>query len=223
MPSFTQNRNLRACVLSPPLIRHQIFSKNMSTSSQDMLLYRNAPVASLWHLTGLVLRDFFHAENSESMRLSLGEISDFLDKEQQDNLINTDWLMVEYEFNRLFVGPMKLQAAPYSSVYNDPDPVLMGKGTQQVKEILNALGLNIENENQIPEDHISYEIELCLLLVDNSQQSDNQKLLHRFVTDHVNLWLPLFLEKIISNAKTQPIQLAATLLSDWFSELKTRV
>lgn len=195
----------------------------MNTPSQEMLLYRNTPVVSLWHLTGLVLRDFFHAENSDSMRLSLDEISDFIDKKQQYDIEHTNWLMVEHEFNRLFVGPTKLQAAPYSSVYNDPDSVLMGKGTQQVKEVLNALDLNIENENQIPEDHISYEIELCLLLVDNSQQNDNQKLLHRFVTDHVNLWLPLFLEKIISNAKTQPIQLVATLLSDWFSELKTRV
>lgn len=203
--------------------RHQIFSKNMNTSSQEMLLYRNTPVATLWHLTGLVLRDFFHAENSDSMRSSLGEISHFIDKKQQYDIESIDWLMVEYEFNRLFVGPAKLQAAPYSSVYNDPDSILMGKGAQQVKEVLNALGLNIENENQIPEDHISYEIELCLLLVDNAQQNDNQKLLHRFVTDHVNLWLPLFLEKIISNAKTQPIQLVATLLSDWFSELKTRV
>lgn len=104
---------------------------------------------------------------------------------------------------------MKLPVPPYSSVYNDFDALLMGKSTQQVKEILNALNLNIANENQTPEDHISCEIELCLLLADNQPE-----LLARFVSGHVNLWLPLFIEKIKEHAQTQPLQLAAALLSD---------
>lgn len=190
----------------------------MNSLTQEMLLYRGAPVTSSWVLTGLVLRDFFHATEANSLRQSMEAIGNILSQEQLDTLENADWLAVEYEFNRLFVGPMKLQAPPYSSVYNNSDALLMGKGTQQVKEVLNALNLNIDNENQIPEDHISYEIELCLLLVNNQPE-----LLTRFVSGHVNLWLPLFIEKIKEHAQTQPIQLAAALLSDWLNELKTRV
>lgn len=196
---------------------------NMNTQPQDMLVYRGMPVASQWELTGLLLRDFFHAENANALRQSMIEINNLPNKKQYITDHTIDWLIVEYEFNRLFVGPMTLQAAPYSSVYNDPDPLLMGKGTQQVKDIFQALGLNIAKENQIPEDHISYEIELCLLLDANLHSGANKDLLARFVNDHIALWLPLFIEKIISNAKTQPLQQAATLLSEWFSELKTRV
>lgn len=190
----------------------------MNTLTDDKLIYRGSPVASSWAFAGLLLRDFFHAADGATLRQSLENAGCFFNKEQRDTLFSADWLAVEYDFNRLFVGPMKLLAPPYSSVYNDSDALLMGKSTQQVKEILNALNLNIANENQTPEDHISCEIELCLLLANNQPE-----LLARFVTGHVNLWLPQFIEKIKEHAQTQPLQLAADLLSDWLSELKTRV
>ncbi|WP_194206896.1 molecular chaperone [Superficieibacter sp. 1612_C1] len=195
----------------------------MNAVSPDTLFYHGTPISSPWELTGLLLRDFFHAADAATLRQSLTALSALFPQEQRLMPSQPDWREVEYDFNRLFVGPRALLAAPYSSVYLDSETLLMGKSTQQVKELYQALGLSIANENQIPEDHISYEIETCLLLVKNKSTDAAYNALQWFVTEHLDLWLPQFVEKIASHASTPAINAVATLLTNWFGELKSRV
>lgn len=212
------------CVSSAPLTGlFKTCINNMNAESPDLLSYHGTPVSSPWELTGLLLRDFFYAEDAETICKSLTAMSQFFTQEQPINLTTADWLEVEYDFNRLFVGPQAVQAAPYSSVYLDAETLLMGKSTQQVKELYQALGIIIANENQTPDDHISYEIEACLLLVKNNTTDAHREALCWFVSEHMALWLPQFVEKIINNAVTPSIKAAAMLLTNWFGELKSRV
>ncbi len=195
----------------------------MNAEFPDTLFYRGTPMSSSWELTGLLLRDFFYAKDAAALSQCVTAMSPFFSQEQKITLPAEDWRETEYDFNRLFIGPQSVQAAPYSSVYLDAETVLMGKSTQQVKELYQALGVINANENQIPDDHISYEIEVCLLLAKNSTTPAHHEALCWFVSEHMALWLPLFVEKIINNAATPSIKAAAMLLTNWFGELKSRV
>ncbi|POP43595.1 molecular chaperone [Superficieibacter electus] len=195
----------------------------MNAESPDTLFYHGTPVSSSWELTGLLLRDFFYAADTAALSQSLTAMSNYFIQEQHVTIKEVNWREVEYDFNRLFVGPQAVLAAPYSSVYLDAETLLMGKSTQQVKELYQALGIIIANENQTPEDHISYEIEACLLLVKNNTANAHHDALCWFISEHLALWLPQFVEKIINNAVTPSIKAAAMLLTNWFGELKSRV
>ncbi len=59
------------------------------------------------------------------------------------NLTDRAWLEAEYDFNALFVGPGKLLAAPFASVYLEDDALVMGKATLEMREFMAALGLSV--------------------------------------------------------------------------------
>lgn len=184
-----------------------------------------APIVSPWERTGVLLRDFFHSSDETTMRQAATALFELhQERLAQDNLLSSpDWNEIEYDFNRLFVGPMALQAAPYSSVYLDADALLMGKSTLKVRELSQSMGLFANPDNPVPDDHVSYEIELSILLVKNVQDDVYREALDWFISEHMNLWIPLFAEKMATQAKTLPMKSIAALLIYWFDELKTRV
>ena len=96
--------------------------------------------------------------------------------------------------------------------------------TLSVRAFLQRMGLAVAAENSVPDDHISHEIELVVMLSVHARHSPQyQDALARFVCGHLELWLPAFIEKINLNAKTSAIKRLALQLTNWFDELKTRV
>lgn len=168
---------------------------------------------------GLQLRDFYIYGDSQRLKNKAKELA-LLPAEQPDQ----QWQEAEYDFNRLFVGPAALQAPPYSSVYLGDEPLIMGATTLHVRELMESLGLTVSREDNIPDDHISYELELAVLLFINARSTPGfAPLLQRFVSQHLTLWVPMFIEKITNNASSAVMKMAALELSHWIEELKTRV
>ncbi|WP_348236546.1 molecular chaperone TorD family protein, partial [Salmonella enterica] len=58
------------------------------------------------------------------------------------NLTVRAWLEVVYDFKALFVGPRKLLAVPFASVYLEEGVLVMGKGTLEIRDFMAALGLS---------------------------------------------------------------------------------
>ena len=110
---------------------------------------------------------------------------------------------LEYEFNRLFVGPGRVQAPPYASIYLDPEPQLMGRTTDDIRELMRAVGLSLRDQGREPEDHLSFELELwCVLARLEAQYAATPEVLQeirdarrRFVREHLALWIPDFLQR----------------------------
>lgn len=172
-----------------------------------------------FEITGLMFRDFFNAADLPSRHAPLRHLC-----EGCEPLSQNEALEVEYDFNALFVGPATLLAPPYASVYLDDEPLLMGATTLSVREFLHRISLSVADENALPDDHISFEIELVVLLCAHARTSPQyHEALTRFVTGHFELWLPDFIEKINQHAKTPAIKQCAEQLTNWFGELKTRV
>ncbi|EGE4654117.1 TorD/DmsD family molecular chaperone [Salmonella bongori] len=169
--------------------------------------------------SGLLLRDFFISSDSQTLKSAYLA----LNKEAAE-LSDSDWLAAEYDFNALFVGPGKLKAAPYASVYLEEDALVMGKSTLSLREFMEDLGLSINKKNNTPDDHISYVLELAVLLLVNARKSPEYiEMLTRYVNYYITEWVPEYIEKIKINAQTAPLRKVGEKLSYWLDELITSV
>lgn len=167
-----------------------------------------------FELTGLLLRDFFIANNNSTL------VAAYLALEPD---AQKPTLAMEYDFNALFLGPQALKAAPYASVYLEGDATVMGHTTLELREFMQQLGLSINNDNHLPDDHVSYALELSILLLINlKQQPELKEMLFRYVFEYIAKWMPLFVLNITRNAQTMELKKVASRLADWLDELKMR-
>jgi TorA maturation chaperone TorD len=199
---------------------------NISASTGELSALPSLFSCSDWHGVGLLLRDFYMFPQADTLPQLINKIEKYCRAQVTFPVlnINDDWRDAEYDFNRLFVGPQALLAPPYASAYLETEPQLMGNSTQEIRGLLHALGLSVRDENQIPDDHISYEIELCLVLIKQApQQPIYQEALAWLVSDHMGHWLPKFIANSENQAQT-PLLLAITrVLSLWFNDLQRRI
>ena len=69
------------------------------------------------------------------------------------------------DFSRLFLGPYKMHAPPYGSVYLDGERQIMGKSTLDVRNRYREAGLDISSDFRNPPDHIAAELEFMYFLI----------------------------------------------------------
>jgi TorA maturation chaperone TorD len=166
-------------------------------------------------LTLGALRDFFIGPDAESLEAAarrlaaLGGLS----------LEGQDWREVEYEFNRLFVGPAPPAAPPYASVYLENEPRLMAESTLRVRHFYQMLGRVSPWQDTLPDDHLSLELDVCVVLRESLLKGCDQELnglYAYFMDEHLALWVPAFIEKVLGQSNlTRPIAGAIHLLADW--------
>ncbi len=163
------------------------------------------------------LRDFFLAKNNKELHTSLEALLFY----EQNKDIKSDkdrLLKLEYAFNRLFIGPDKVLAPPFASIYLDREPILKGKAAQEIEKLLIDMGLDFENDSNLPLDHISIELELWLVIsnvienlqykletlaVKSQEYADTAELLKDVEekltwlnTAHMPLWIYKFIQRI---------------------------
>lgn len=163
------------------------------------------------------LRDFFLAGNGEALKKAYAGLSASFDLEAPTI---EDWAAAEFLFNRLFVGPAALEAPPYASVYLDAEPVVMGETTRSVREMYASIGLESPWKNQLPDDHVSLELDAALAmnhLATQSGLSEMHEIRMRFL-NHLNAWVPRFVERIRNAPSQHPaIGYAAECLAEWLN------
>ena len=111
---------------------------------------------------------------------------------------------------RLFIGPYKLPAPPYGSVYLE-DGVLMGNSTVDVKDFYREEGMEASGE-EAP-DHITAELEFMCVLIGKemeavkvgdldtaNQYRQKQK---TFLGVHLGAWIAEFTARIQQEAQTE--------------------
>jgi TorA maturation chaperone TorD len=117
---------------------------------------------------------------------------------------------LKVDYTRLFVGPFKLLAPPYGSVYLE-DNKFMGESTIDVRNWYEKDGLNIVI-NDAP-DHIAMELEFMYYLVVKQTQATKkgnlqdiqlyQQKQKTFLCSHLARWLPEFAKNVRENAQTE--------------------
>ncbi len=138
------------------------------------------------------------------------QLGDDILQRSEDELIED--LAVEY--TRLFLGPGK-HISPHESVHherNDGDwGTLWGKDTVLVKKFIETAGLAYKSGYSGLPDHISVELEFMHEVTRREAQAweekDNDGALYclkmekKFIEDHLVKWIPLFCDKIITQAE----------------------
>lgn len=171
------------------------------------------------------LRDFFSASTAAQMKDAALRIAASVAAVIPPD---TDWTAVEYEFNRLFVGPAAVPAPLYASAYCESERILMGKAALEARQLYHQLGLAVPQEGVIPDDHLAFELEAMIVLKSalgaDALPTTETKALHAwFVREHLARWLPPFILATRTHASAGGvIALAADALAAWFDkELNT--
>jgi putative dimethyl sulfoxide reductase chaperone len=109
-------------------------------------------------------------------------------------------LLVDY--SKLFLGPFKVLAPPYGSVYLDPTRMLMGDSTADVIKWYQETGLAFDRAHKDLPDHIAVELEFMSSLIWKGraacQSSNHQAVLsgiehqQAFLEQHLGAWVPKF-------------------------------
>lgn len=115
------------------------------------------------------------------------------------------------DFSRLFVGPFKLLAPPYGSIYLEHSQTIMGDSTIDVRDRYRQEGLKIDLK-EAP-DHIAIELEFMYFLgfqeikaIGNSDTKKAKSYLRKqadFLDIHLCKWVPQFTDKIEQGAQTE--------------------
>jgi TorA maturation chaperone TorD len=162
------------------------------------------------------LRDFFAAATPDEMRAAY----ELLAADDPDAPRVSDWDEVEFAFNRFFVGPAKLRAAPYASVHLDPEARLMSEATLAARDVYDALGLAVP-DRAMPDDHLAYELDGAIALrfatghVEPEQAEDLAGLRREFIAEHMGKWIPAFAQSVRQAGPPPAIEYVARRLEGW--------
>ncbi|ACV21494.1 Tat proofreading chaperone DmsD [Slackia heliotrinireducens] len=94
-------------------------------------------------------------------------------------------------YRHLFVGPTKLAAPPYGSVYTDRDQVVFGESTIALRTWMRRAGIGADGLDGAPEDHIGTMLLLLSWLVEHKPE-----LVEEYLTDHLLTWAPHYLDEL---------------------------
>ena len=191
----------------------------------ELLLANRLYLYSLLHKTfgrepnGELLTLLSGEDTARAFGMLSGEKGDILERtglflaavrEKKDDPL---WLdEVKGEYMRLFVGPDKLVAPPWESVYLGEDAMLFQKVTLEVREIYRGFGLLPEGYPHVADDSLPLELAFMAKLAERAMedwQSGDMEGLDRllessgdFLSKHLLRWVPKFLERM-QKASTQ--------------------
>jgi len=91
---------------------------------------------------------------------------------------------LKIQFAKLYIGPYKVLAPPFGSVYLDDKHQIMGESTLDVIKRYSAAGLTVDEGFKNPPDHISAELEFMHILI-----IEELNCLHKGCVDEAVEWL----------------------------------
>ncbi len=182
----------------------------IETAGQRSDIYGFLSLIFRTEVTETLLRDI----KERSLLSTLSDLGvnfdeDFLSK-PEDALIED--LAVEYA--RLFLGPDK-HISPHESVHHERDGgdwgVLWGKSTVEVKQFIETAGLKYKEKYSGMPDHISVELEFMQEAARYESKAWKEKkneeavyclkMEKKFIEEHLLKWVPVFCDKVISDAE----------------------
>ncbi|MGD2124923.1 MAG: molecular chaperone TorD family protein [Desulfobacteraceae bacterium] len=152
-------------------------------------------------------------ELGPQMAVTCDEAFQYLYKMTEALASKDDLGSLEVEHAKLFVGPYKLLAPPYGSVYLEGERRVMGDSTLDARDRYHEAGVGIsEGFYEVP-DHIAAELEFMYFLIfreieaivhgDIDGAIDHLTRQKAFLQLHLGAWVPAFAQHVEKNAKTE--------------------
>ncbi|WP_298439474.1 molecular chaperone TorD family protein [uncultured Ferrimonas sp.] len=114
----------------------------------------------------------------------------------QSALASTDVDGLERDYYRLFIGPGKMLAYPWGSVYTDRENLLFADSCQAFNRFCQRWQVQVSLDQHQPLDHIGIMLGILGQLLSNDQQAAVDELL----TEHLMPWAPRMLSCVIEQA-----------------------
>lgn len=128
---------------------------------------------------------------------------------------------LEFEFNRLFVGPNQLVVSPYESTYRNTERVIMQSETIAVRRFYEKAGLVLAKKNINPDDHIALELEfVCYLLENSLEDATYYEFYQEFLKAHLFHWIEAHCALILENSENTIIKGISIILQGLIEEEK---
>lgn len=160
-----------------------------------------------------------------------------LAEKMEDALLKHTNTEILVDYSALFIGPFKLLAPPYGSVYLEGERKVMGDSTIDAALFYRQAGVEMDRDEQkdMP-DHIAVELEFMYYLIgrelesyQNSHDEDALKysnMQEDFLKKHLGAWAPKFAEDVKKGAVNPFYQNLAgctlTFIKSDMEYLKTR-
>ncbi len=119
---------------------------------------------------------------------------------------------LKIEFSKLFIGPYKLIAPPYGSVYLDGQSQVHGPSTVLVENHFRRHNLKVELKE--PPDHIAIELEFVGILLQKCESPQLEEEILTFYTDLFEPWIDPFCDRIIEGTDIEYFSNLAKLIKD---------
>lgn len=103
----------------------------------------------------------------------------------------TDHDDLVWEYRRLFVGPDRLSAPPWGSVYTDRECVIFGESTLALRAWMRRNSIVRTVDENTPEDHIGLMLSLLAFLAQTRPE-----LIDEYLTGHLLTWAPHYLDEL---------------------------
>lgn len=136
----------------------------------------------------------------------------FLQKWAEKGLTREVFEDMQVDYTRLFLGPDKVIAAPWESVYFSEERLTFQEQTLGVRSWYHRFGLEAEKIHQEPDDHIGLELlflsHLATLGIQALNEKDevrfkeNLEAQRGFINDHLGTWALDWCELVEENART---------------------
>ena len=102
------------------------------------------------------------------------------------------------DYMRLFVGPGKLLAPPWGSVYLDKDRLIFDENTLVVRQFYERFGMKLKEKYKEPDDHIGLELEFLAYLAEQGEE----EAMVSFAKNFMLPWILRWNSDIQKNART---------------------
>lgn len=163
-----------------------LFIKELS--GQDITHYHSAEIRTF--LSGLADEESL-ADDVRSLIDALNRLQDRQDAQ----------LELAADFCDLFLKSDRDSALPYASVYTDKG-LLNGKPAQQMRELLAAHEVKVDQNLNEPADHLAIQLDFLAHLVISTNQLEQNSEVNAalqvqsdFISQHLLTWLPVFVER----------------------------
>lgn len=135
---------------------------------------------------------------------------------------------IKPEYARLFLGPKRILAPPYESVYCTKNRQLFGENCINVRRLYEEMGLKIDKIGNIPDDFIGYELEFMYYLAFTTGEAINDNNMDRvdellnnqynFIKEHISLWIEKFTNDICENTNMEYFKIVANFTKEFILE-----
>lgn len=156
----------------------------------------------------LIKQDIFYRNFSSYLEDFLPRTALNIDR-LTNHVIDIDIQDFQVEYARLFIGPFKVPASPYSSLHMGDD-IVMGKSTIWVENFYENAGIQFDPRLKDLPDHVAVETEFLYYLIYNeinyldqefNDEAHNFWNLHKsFFDSHYKIWIPKLCDLVIENS-----------------------